>query len=48
MGDTQAGFPLTFGDCAGLTQVSELQWGAGVYVNSMPPEDSAAFLRDTA
>jgi UDPglucose--hexose-1-phosphate uridylyltransferase len=29
-----------------LTQVAGLEWGAGVYVNSMPPEDAAGFLRD--
>jgi UDPglucose--hexose-1-phosphate uridylyltransferase len=29
-----------------LIQVTGLEWGAGVYVNSMPPEDAAAFLRD--
>ncbi len=29
-----------------LTRVAGLEWGTGFYVNSMPPEDAAAFLRD--
>ena len=29
-----------------LTRVAGLEWGSGIYVNSMPPEDAAAFLRD--
>jgi UDPglucose--hexose-1-phosphate uridylyltransferase len=29
-----------------LTQVAGFEWGTGVYVNSMPPEAAAAFLRD--
>lgn len=29
-----------------LTQVAGFEWGTGFYVNSMPPEAAAAFLRD--
>ena len=29
-----------------LTRVAGLEWGTGFYVNSMPPEDAATFLRD--
>ena len=29
-----------------LTQIAGFEWGTGFYVNSMPPESAAAFLRD--
>ena len=29
-----------------LTQVAGFEWGTGFYVNSMPPEAAAAFLRE--
>jgi UDPglucose--hexose-1-phosphate uridylyltransferase len=29
-----------------LTQVAGFEWGSGFYINSVPPEDAAAFLRD--
>jgi UDPglucose--hexose-1-phosphate uridylyltransferase len=30
-----------------LTRVAGFEWGTGFYINSVPPEQAAAFLRDT-
>jgi len=30
-----------------LTNVAGFEWGSGFYINPVPPEDAAAFLRDT-
>jgi UDPglucose--hexose-1-phosphate uridylyltransferase len=29
-----------------LTQVAGFEWGTGFYINPVPPEEAAAFLRD--
>ena len=29
-----------------LTKVAGFEWGSGFYINPVPPEDAAAFLRD--
>jgi len=29
-----------------LTKVAGFEWGSGFYINSVPPEDAAAFLRE--
>ncbi len=29
-----------------LTQTAGFEWGTGFFINPMPPEDSAAFLRE--
>src|SRR5207244_6618392 len=29
-----------------LTQVAGFEWGTGFYINPIPPEEAAAFLRD--
>ena len=31
-----------------LTQTAGFEWGTGFHINPMPPEDSAAYLRDAA
>ena len=31
-----------------LTQTAGFEWGTGFYINPMPPEDSAAYLREVA
>ena len=30
-----------------LTRVAGFEWGSGFYINPVPPEEAAAFLRDT-
>lgn len=30
-----------------ITRVAGFEWGTGFYINSVPPEDAASFLRDT-
>jgi len=29
-----------------LSQVAGFEWGTGFYINPIPPEEAAAFLRD--
>jgi len=29
-----------------LTRVAGFEWGSGFYINPVPPEQAAAFLRD--
>ena len=29
-----------------LTKVAGFEWGSGFYINPVPPEDAAGFLRD--
>ena len=30
-----------------LTQVAGFEWGSGFYINPTPPEDAAAYLRES-
>jgi UDPglucose--hexose-1-phosphate uridylyltransferase len=30
-----------------LTRVAGFEWGSGFYINPVPPENAAKFLRDT-
>jgi len=31
-----------------VTRVAGFEWGTGFYINPVPPEQGAAFLRETA
>jgi UDPglucose--hexose-1-phosphate uridylyltransferase len=31
----------------GLTRVAGFEWGTGFYINPVPPEQAAAFLKET-
>ena len=33
--------------CSRLTRVAGFEWGTGFYINPVPPEQAAAFLRET-
>ncbi len=31
-----------------LSQVAGFEWGSGFYINTVPPEDAARYLREVA